>query len=455
MKTYKIISALISGSLTLLATSALASAEDLNSYSTQNFITGKIPVGCQPKGMKSDLEGKYLYVAEMCGKRINGEVKPSVSVIDIEHKKGFNTIITPAGHKKGILANTEVEMTENGEYAMIARAEGDQDSIFPNHGMVTVVDTKNQNTIKYIPVKGAGSKIIARRPIVASDANQSQIVYVANYFSDDISILDVTNLKNDGKMNGTEHLKGVLKLKTAFKNKKTFNPIAPRGVAFTNDGRYAFILATNTGSIIVMDSVHHKQLIELAPIPTSKFGRYVNVRHIVVTKDGKTAYLSHMNGNGISRINLEKLLQISLDAASKGQTTLNASTWDQLFVPFANGKSLLVLENYPKDHPNFANKKWPYAHPNTIALDPVNNKYLYISYRTTSNADYNIIDLRIKGKIDILDTTTGEIVMSLVGGAQPTALEISPDNKTLISAGFKDNTVYFYDLEKILNIYEN
>ena len=440
--------------LTFLSTIASASSKDLNSLMTKDFMTGTVAVGCQPKGMKSDLSGHLLYVAEMCGKKINGVKVPSVSVIDMNSKKGFKTIITPAGHKKGIFANTEVEMSESGEYALIARAEGDADAIFPGKGMITVVETKNQNTVKYIPVNGTGSKIIARRPQLPGDARKSEIIYVANYFSDDISVLDITDLKNDGQLNGTNHLKGVVKLTTEFKNKKTFNPIAPRGVAFTHDGQYAFILATNTGSIIIMDSVKHQQIAELAPIPDSKFNRYVNVRHIVTTQDGKTAYLSHMNGNGVSRINIEKLLKLALTAQKNGQKTLPASAWDQLFIPFANGKTMLILEDYPKDHPNFAGKKWAYAHPNTIALDPIKNRYLYISYRTTSNADYNIIDLSIKGKIDILDTTTGEIVMSLVGGAQPTALEVSPDNKTLISAGFKDSTVYFYDLEKILKIYE-
>ncbi|MNL22025.1 hypothetical protein D3C87_1433430 [compost metagenome] len=228
-------------------------------------------------------------------------------------------------------------------------------------------------------------------------------------------------------------------------------------MAFTSDGKYAIILATETGSLIVVDSVNHKQIAEVEPIPQTTFGRQVNVRHIVTTLDGKMAYLSHMKGNAVSRISVDKLIAGALSVQKAGKKTLPASFWNQILIPFktAQGpKDFLVLENYPKDHPNFPGKKWDLAHPNTIVLDPVNNRYLYVSHRTTTNIDYTIIDPKIKGKVDVIDTYTGEVIISLVGGSQPTALEVSPDNGTLISGGFKDDKLYFFDLKKIIDIYE-
>jgi Uncharacterized conserved protein len=445
----------------MLSGLAQASQQDLNRNSTKDFLLDVEPAGCQAKGMKVDSEGRYLYVAEMCGKKdpATGKRVPTVSIYNMATHKLTRTLVTPRGAQPGILANTEVDFTLDDKWALVARAEGDKNSdVYPNYGMVSVVDTRTQKIVKYIPVKGRGSKIIARRPYVAGDGQKRQIVYIANYFSDDISVLDVTDLRDTGDTDGSAHYKGLIKLKTKFQNPKSrAYMIAPRGVAFTSDGKYAIILATETGSLIVVDSVNHKQIAEVAPIEHDTFGRDVNVRHIVTTLDGKMAYLSHMRGNAVSRINVDKLIAGALAAQKAGHGTLPASFWNDILVPFktAQGsKKLLVLEHYPKDHPNFPNKDWDLAHPNTIVLDPIQNRYLYVSHRTTSNKDYNIIDPKIMGKVDVIDTYNGEVIISLVGGAQPTALEVSPDNKTLISGGFKNDKIYFFDLEKILKTYE-
>ena len=245
----------------------------------------------------------------------------------------------------------------------------------------------------------------------------------------------------------------ILRLSSSFEKHKKGYKIAPRGIAFTPNGKWALVLASETGSLLIIDSVHHQQIAEVAPIDDKLFNRALNLRHIVMTKDGKIAYLSHMRGNSVSRINVEKLIELVERSQASHQKVLPASTWDEILIPFSNGKKLLVLEEYPSDHPNFANRTWPLAHPNTIVLDPVENRYLYVSHRTTSNKNYEIFDPKIKGKIDIIDTSIGKVIFSLVGGAQPTALEVSPDNKTLMSAGFKDDQLYFFDLDKILSIY--
>jgi DNA-binding beta-propeller fold protein YncE len=285
-----------------------------------------------------------------------------------------------------------------------------------------------------------------------------QVLYVANYFSDDISVIDVTKLAADGNLDGTNHYVGLIQLVTHFPNPNSKGyHIAPRGIAFTPDGKYALILATETGSIIIVDAIHHKQIAELAPIDEATAGRPVNVRHIVISKDGHTAYLSHMRGNAVSRIDIRKLLAEVEKLPNPGTSaTLPAKIWSELFVPFQTPqgpKNLLILEDYPKDHPNFAGKKWPYAHPNTIVLDPIQNRYLYVSSRTTTVKDDSRVDANIKGKIDVIDTQKGQVIFSFVGGAQPTALEVSRDGSTLISGALIDNRLFFFDLKKVLQAY--
>lgn len=450
--------------LAIISKGAWARIEDLKKFSTKNFLISRAPTGCMPKGMKLDPVGNSLYVAEMCG-RIDPSTKklyPSAAIYDMDKRALSKVIRTPLGMSSGgIYANTEIEFSLDEIWGFITRSEGDSRSeVFKNTALLTVVNTESQRIAKYIPLNSSGAKIISARPYIAEDHRRSQIIYVANYFSDDISMVDVTDLHEDGNLDGSAYFKGLISLHTNFKNPASHGYyIAPRGIAFTPDGKYALILATETGSIIIVDSVNHRQIAEIAPIDSAVAGRELNVRHIVVSKDGTTAYLGHMRGNAISRISLTKLLAALKNLPATGPSvTFPSSFWNELLIPFQTPdgpQKIMVLEDYPLDHPNFPGKKWPLAHPNTIVLEPFQNRYLFVSSRTTSDKDINKINPKIMGKIDIIDTKKGRVVFTLVGGAQPTALELSRDGRVLVSAGFINDTLYFFDLKKILSLYES
>lgn len=386
---------------------------------------------------------------------------PSVSIFDLEKRTLSKTLVTPVGAKDGILANTEVEFSLDEQWAFITRAEGDDNSeVYKNMGLLTVVNSETQKIAKYIPLHGNGSKIIATRPFVQGDNTREQLLYVANYFSDDISIVDITHLKEDGNMDGSSYFVGKIPLHTNYPNPDSPSAytIAPRGIAFTPDGKLALILSTETGSLIIVDAVKHQQIAEIAPIDPKSVGRELNLRHIVVSNNGDVAYISHMRGNAISRINMRKLEAMIQDLKKVGpRVTFSASAWDDLLIPFQTSKGpqkILVLEDYPLDHPNLPGKKWGMAHPNTIVLDPLRNRYLYVSSRTSTSADDSKVDPKLMGKIDIVDTQKDKVVFTLVGGAQPTALETSRNGNLLISSGFINDRLYFFDAKKIIDLYE-
>ncbi|MEK7357339.1 MAG: hypothetical protein AAB250_12880, partial [Bdellovibrionota bacterium] len=198
--------ALALSALYLLTGSAQATPADLAKMKTSDFLLSTGPTGCQAKGMKADAKGDYLYVAEMCGaldpvtrkaiKDANGNRVASVSMYNLRTLKLEKIIQTPRGALKGIIGNTEVDMTIDDKYVLVARAESDGTApLYPGGaGMVTAIRSDTHEVAKYIPVNGSGAKTIMRRPFVQGEGNR-QIVYVANYFSDDISILDVTNLE--------------------------------------------------------------------------------------------------------------------------------------------------------------------------------------------------------------------------------------------------------------------
>jgi|GEM_PF-621916 len=453
---------------------AHASEADLQSMRTSDFLMGTAPTGCQPKGLRSDALGEYAYVAEMCGKKIGNERVATVSIYNLKTMSLDKTVVTPTGSHIGILGNAEVEFTLDQDFILASRVEGDPNAtVFPRQSMLTAIDAKTQQIKEFIPLKSGGAKIIESRPMVAGDSHE--IVYVANYFSDDISVVDVTGMENDTSKDGSKRFVTKIALHSAFLQPGAhgISKIAPRGTAFTADGRYGLVDASTTGTIMVIDSVHHKQIAELGPIPEDlgsvparqqRNGKSMNVRHIVLTKDRKMAYLSHMRGDAISRINIEKLVAEARRVSSLGQSIIPSSFWHELLVPFANGKSVIKIPHYPKDAPPLytkagvaipiADKDWDLVRPNTIVLDPVQNRYLYVSCRTDTDEDYVNYSPQTHGKVDVIDTKTGEVIFSFVGGSQPTALEVTPDNSMLISGGFKDSKLYFLDIKKLLNIYE-
>jgi DNA-binding beta-propeller fold protein YncE len=443
----------------------------LSRMRSSDFLLGTAPTGCQPKGLRSDEKGELAYVAEMCGKKINNQRVATVSIYNLKTLSLEKTIVTPSGSRAGVLGNAEVEFTQDQDFLMASRVEGDAAStVFPGKSMITVIDAKTQEIKEFIPTNSTGAKIIERRPMVAGD--RKEIVYVANYFSDDISVLDVTNMQSDVSKNGSARFVTKIQLHSAFA-KAGFMKIAPRGTAFTADGRYGLVDASTTGSIMIVDAVNHRQIAELAPIPQDigsvplrqqNNGMSMNVRHIALTNDHKMAYLSHMRGDAISRISVDRLIQEAIRAHNAGEALIPSSFWHELLVPFANGKQVIKVSRYPKDAPPLytkdgvaipiADRDWDLARPNTIVLDPINNRYLYVSCRTDTDSNYVNFNTNTRGKVDVIDTTTGEEIFTFVGGSQPTALEVTPDNSMLISGGFKDSKLYFFDLRKLLNTYE-
>ncbi len=325
--------------------------------------------------------------------------------------------------------------------------------------MVSVIDTQTEQIVKMIPTKrqglvGAeGPKVIKIRPRITPELG-----YIANYFSNDLTIMDLSSLGSGPVVdtNGTR-IKGLIKLTTSHVDSKGRGKIAARGIAFTADGRNALVMGAESNSIFVIDSVEHKQIAELqAPSDA------LNFRHVVMNRNGTIAYISHMHGNAISRIDVPKLLSI-VKANRRGEesASLPTSVWKEILIPFPTAKSgFLVLDEYPTDHPTFPNQKYRKAEPNTIVLDPVNERYLYVSFRTAGLNydgvnDNEMTPMSQKGKVDVVDLERGVVVKSLVGGVEPTALAVTPDNRILMSSGFRDNKIYFFDLAKIISTYES
>lgn len=81
--------------------------------------------------------------------------------------------------------------------------------------------------------------------------------------------------------------------------------------------------------------------------------------------------------------------------------------------------------------------------PNTIDLSP-DGRVLFVSCRGENNARSYYLPGPEWGSILVFDTATGRGLDAIVGGNQCTALDVSPDGKTLVFSDFLDNRLRTY-----------
>ncbi len=89
-----------------------------------------------------------------------------------------------------------------------------------------------------------------------------------------------------------------------------------------------------------------------------------------------------------------------------------------------------------------------FSHPNTMKLTP-DSKYLYVSSRGPNNPKGYIYPSLVNGKIQIISTSSFEIISQWEQGNQPTGLDISPDGKYLVTTDFSDNRVNLYMISEL------
>lgn len=80
--------------------------------------------------------------------------------------------------------------------------------------------------------------------------------------------------------------------------------------------------------------------------------------------------------------------------------------------------------------------------PNTMDLSP-DGRVLYISNRGRNGSDYYLPGPEW-GSVLAVDTRTGRVLDAMVGGNQPTGLDVSPDGRTLAYSDFLDDRVSLY-----------
>lgn len=308
-----------------------------------------IKTGCQPKQVAFSPDNKLLFTTLL------GDINGGVEVIDGEQLTNKGRISFGAEDKKS--GFVEVVFNSTGTVAWVSQMTTHQ---------IYGIETAGQKVFKTIDTKGNWSKVIALRP-------DGGIAYVANWLSHDISVID-------------------LSIGQTIKLVKTGK--IPRGIAFTPDGQFAYIVHYGDNQIVKIAAQKHTVVKRFK-------GPGTHLRHIVIDQAAQRAYIS--------------------DLTAKGKIHVLDLTNDT------------IIKTIPVD-----------SHPNTIELSS-DQKYLYVSCRGIWS-EHSTRKQWIKGSVYIINTGTLTTEEIIPGGYEPTGLDLSNDGEMLCFSDFRDNILEFYHI---------
>jgi len=467
--------------------------EFYNSHSTLDFFLGAVKTGSSPKGLKISPDGSTVWVANMSSQFVTTidlpktlSLKPENSFsyfasdettankilnwlgtfpedrlrsrnpeVRLFNKRDFVTnITTPEGHKKTGVNNIEVAFSGDGAFAYVSQMETTQ---YKNLGRLLIFETATKKLVAEVPTNGAGSKIVAVSP--RPDNQGRTVAYISNWFDKSLSLVDVSKASVQHYGSSDHQLKDSspelfikkINIKSPYENwiqGKKFG-VAPRGIAFSNDGKWALVANFDSRSVLVIDARNHRTLAELPPLPDNVTGSS-SMRHVVMGPEGRWAYLSLLGKNAVIKIDFQKLISIVQHMGDGEVFYPEPGIWNEILQLWGSGLKRLKMNNISPEQPQ-AFKDFgglvSQAHTNTIVLDPVQPRFLYVSNRMTQ------LPL---GEIEVVDLETGFIIFTLIAGPHTTALDVSPDGCTLISSDFKSNhMVRLYDVCKLKQKYLN
>jgi DNA-binding beta-propeller fold protein YncE len=167
-------------------------------------------------------------------------------------------------------------------------------------------------------------------------------------------------------------------------------------------------------------------------------------RGIYLTKNDNTLYVAGFGNGEIEKIDLETK-KGKIIFQSKGAMRHIAVDEEKGVLYFSDmGKNTIWKVSLKDDTvTKFADTDF---NPNTIVLSP-DKKILYVSCRGKNySADNYYVPGPDWGSVLLFDTETGKILDAIIGGNQPTGMDISPDGKLLIFSDFLDAKLEVFEI---------
>ena len=169
----------------------------------------------------------------------------------------------------------------------------------------------------------------------------------------------------------------------------------------------------------------------------------ITPRGLWVTPDGLKLYIAGFENGDIEVIDLESRESNVIHRTGGAMRHLTGNPETGILYASELGKDYILSVDTATDEVEI----FAYVDnvPNTIDLSP-DGKVLYVSSRGRNNPEsYHLIGPEW-GSIAVIDTATGEYLDAIIGGNQPTGLDVSPDGTMLAYSDFLDHRVTVYQI---------
>jgi YVTN family beta-propeller protein len=168
---------------------------------------------------------------------------------------------------------------------------------------------------------------------------------------------------------------------------------------------------------------------------TKKIKTVKTPRGLIVSPDGAQLYVAGFDGGEVQHIDLATNATTILFRTGGAMRHMSYDEKTNRIYVDDMGKAEAYTVELKTEKVSLLTKTD--SHPNSMDLSP-DGKYLYISNRGENGVSYSVPGPEW-GSVLAIDTTTGKPVDAMVGGNQPTGLDVSPDGKLIASTDFLDN----------------
>ncbi len=326
--------------------------------------------GGAPKSVEISPDGKYAYVCNLEGS--------SVWIYDVQKKKCIKKIQfqrTPGTgydykNKKEIPSveekPVEIGFTRGGAQVWISLHNGG-DVVVYDTLEISVPDTVKRRKVKiYDIAKGTNKTVylrsipVGKTPKITVGSPDSKWVYVANWHSDDVTIIDAIDYK-------------------PIKNIPVIH--IPRGIVFTSDSKYAYI--ANMGDLIVtkvdVENNHKK-------VKNIRVG--LNPRHIRLSPDERYLYATLNIPGEFVKLNLSSAkIEKTIKVGERPRGFVLSKDGKYAFIELYNDDSLAIVQT---DSMKVKNKIKVGHKPIGIAITPDGKELWLTDYYTNTLEIYTI-----------------------------------------------------------------
>ncbi|URA10399.1 beta-propeller fold lactonase family protein [Thermospira aquatica] len=314
----------------------------------------RFATGHQPKDVIFSPDDRYLYVSLLDA--------PKIQIYDCQNGD-LRDVFIPEERRpyRGLV---EGVFTPDGSEYWFTQMHTD--------GRIFVLDTKSFQIKTNFASHGNWTKVGEFTP-------DGSVYYVSHWLSHDVTYFAVSNYAYLGRV-------------------KT-RGVSPRGVGFSLDGRYLYVVFYESGHI-------------------AKYDRFNNHKEVVFLYNG---------GGSNGRFRPDYVRGIA----------------------FINNLRRNHFVVYDLKNDTIVKRVQTWVHPNNLKLSP-QNRYIYISTRGPDNPKGYLLRSPKNGRIQVFDSYKDyRLVEEFEVGNQPIGIAISSDHRLLAICNFMDDTVEIYTNESL------